>query len=106
MLALAAGDDVQGVGLEQVLKNCVFFKLQGHESQLAYALVANGSELWVQAAGGSGALNLTALILHTTEAQAKGLYKSVGFQTRRKGLVKKAQALGYEIDGYIMRKKI
>lgn len=106
LLRLAEGDDVQGLGLDAILKGCEFFILEGSGDKLAFALSAVGSELWVQAAGGSGNRNLTRLILNTAEHLAKGTHSSVGFQTRRRGLVKKAQALGYEIDGYILRKKL
>lgn len=106
LLRLAAGDDVQQLGLETILKGCEFFILEGSQDRLAFALTGQGSELWIQAAGGTGNMNLTRLIIKSAEQLAKGTHTSVGFQTRRRGLVKKAQALGYEIDGYIMRKKL
>jgi hypothetical protein len=102
-LRLAEGDDVQGLGLENIVGGCIYFVL---ENDFAYALKRCGSELWVQAAGGRSAQDLTKVGLAKIESQAAGLYESVGFQTRRRGLVRKAQREGYEIDGYIMRKKI
>jgi hypothetical protein len=102
-LRLASGDDVQSVGLENILDGCIYF-VMGDE--FAYALKRQGDELWIQAAGGRSQQDLTKAGFANIEAQAAGLYKSVGFQTRRSGLVKKAQREGYEIDGYIMRKKI
>lgn len=72
----------------------------------AYALTAHGGELWVQAAGGNARADLTRIGLAAIEYQAAGKFQSVGFQTRRTGLVKKAQALGYTIDGYILRKTL
>lgn len=107
LLALAEGDDVQGVGLDNILHNCNFYILQGDGGKLALALMPIARELWVQAAGGLGNSDLTrAGLEHTEERAAAGGFQSVGFQTRRKGLVKKAQAQGYQIDGYILRKKI
>lgn len=105
LIKLAAGDDVQGLGLDSILHGCQFFVLSG--GTFAYALLPAGRELWIQAAGGKDAQDLTRLGLAAIEAQGKAArFESVGFQTRRKGLVKKAQALGYEIDGFILRKKI
>lgn len=103
LLLLAASDDVQGVGLSAVLDGCIFFMLSDH---LAYALKRVGNELWIQAAGGNSPLDLTAIALEQIEAQAVGIYTSIGFQTRRRGLVKKAMRAGFVVDGYILRKKI
>lgn len=105
LLSLAAGDDVQGLGLEEILKGCQFFKLDNLPGvEMAYALKEAGSELWIQAGGGSASIDLTALGLAAIERQAVGGFRSVGFQTRRKGLVKKAMRLGYVVDGFILRK--
>lgn len=107
LLALASGDDVQGVGLADILSGCQFFILDGNGDKLAYAVKRCGSELWVQAAGGSGDADLTGLMIRNTEKQARAAgLSSVGFQTRRKGLVKKALQGGFIIDGFILRKKI
>lgn len=107
LLMLAAGDDVQGLGLADILSGCQFFILDGEGNALAYAVKRCGSELWVQAAGGTGEADLTSLMIHNTEKQARAAgLSSVGFQTRRKGLVKKALQGGFFIDGFILRKKI
>lgn len=107
LLALARADDVQGLGLENILSNAQFFRLAGSDSQFAYALMALGRELWIQAAGGTGPDDLTALGFGAIERQASaGGFGSVGFQTRRRGLVRKAEKLGYVVDGWILRKKI
>lgn len=107
LLELAAGDDVQGLGVSNVVSGCQFFCLNGLQgAEFAYALRVAGSELWIQAAGGSAAVDLTRFGLAAIESQAKGRFKTVGFQTRRRGLVAKAIKAGYEIDGYILRKKI
>lgn len=107
LLCLAMGSDVQGVGLDAILQNCAFFILDDEKAQFAFALVAQGRELWIQAAGGKGEQDLTALGLDAIEQRAAvGRFASVGFQTRRVGLVKKALKHGYIIDGYILRKAI
>ncbi|MDO9011331.1 MAG: hypothetical protein Q7U78_05925 [Gallionella sp.] len=108
LLNLAIADDVQGVGLENIISGCKFFILSGVPgSKFAYAVKAAGSELWVQAAGGSGAVDLSAFGLAVIEQQAAAAgLGSVGFQTRRRGLVRKAARAGYQVDGYIMRKII
>lgn len=105
LLALASVDDVQGLGLSRIVEGCQFFKLENLPgSELAYALKEAGGELWIQAAGGSAPVDLTAFGLAAIEQQAAGVFKSVGFQTRRRGLVKKAMRAGYVVDGFIMRK--
>lgn len=105
LLSLAAGDDVQGLGLEEIVKGCQFFRLENMPgTQMAYALKPVGSELWIQAGAGIATADLTAIGLAVIEKQAAGVFKSVGFQTRRKGLVKKAMRLGYVVDGFILRK--
>lgn len=102
LLELAISDDVQQVGLDAILEGCEFFRV----GNLGLALKIRGAELWIQAAGGADRENLTRLGLEAVEriAQQAGM-DSVGFQTRRPGLVRKARALGYEIDGFILRKK-
>ena len=106
LLALAERDDVQQIGLDEVLTGCFFFLLDAPDDRLAYGLKPVGRELWIQAAGGEGRADLTGAGLQIIEEQAAGLFASVGFQTRRAGLVRKAQKFGYRIDGYIMRKMI
>lgn len=105
ILELAEKYDAQEMGLAKLLQNCQLFILDGSDSQMAYAVIPQGQELWIQAGAGRGAVDLTELGLASIEMQAVG-FKSVGFQTRRRGLVKKAIALGYQIDGYILRKKL
>lgn len=107
LLALAISDDVQALGLDSILANCHFFMLKGGEGvEFAYALKPCGRELWIQAAGGRGKIDLTETGLRAVEIQAAGAFSSVGFQTRRRGLVKKAKKAGYVVDGWILRKKI
>ena len=107
LLNLAIGDDVQKIGLPGILNGCHFFILEKPENDFAYALCGRGTELWIQAAGGRGKDDLTALGFSDIEQRAMaGGFDTVGFQTRRPGLVRKSICHGYEIDGYILRKKI
>ncbi|WP_228892543.1 hypothetical protein [Pseudoduganella aquatica] len=71
----------------------------------AYILAAEGSEVFVTAAAGRAAFDLSVVLNGLIDSQARQ-FDTVAFQTQRKGLVKKAIAQGYEIAGYIMRKKL
>lgn len=74
-------------------------------AQAVYVVrVANGVA-WVSACKGAGPVDWSALLLPTIEAQAKGC-AAVGFQTARPGLVRKAKRQGYEVAGWIMRKRL
>ena len=70
----------------------------------AYVLRAKGSEVWISAAAGRAGVDLTAGMFALIEQQS-GQFDSIGFQTKRRGLVKKAQRHGYEIAVYIMLNK-
>lgn len=63
-------------------------------------------ELWVLAAAGRSPVDLVAVMADHLIAQADGKYRSIGFQTARRGLVKKAEHHGYEVSAYIMRKTL
>ena len=64
--------------------------------------VVNGVA-WINAAGGGGGQNLCPAI----NAAVAGLgATSVGFQTQRRGLVRRAERLGYHVAGYILRRKL
>ncbi len=94
--------------LDSIMERGQCFVVEGEGGIVAaYVLQAQGPELWVMAAAGaeSGAC-LTAEMAGQIEARAKAHgFASVGFQTKRRGLVRKAEKLGYEVAGYIMRKK-
>lgn len=80
---------------------CVAATAEG--SQAVYVVhVANGVA-WIDAARGFGAADWTALLLPIIEAQTKGV-RRVAFQTARPGLVKRAQAHGYSVRGWILAK--
>lgn len=71
----------------------------------AYLLELNGSEVWVLLAGGKAPVDLVHYGLALIEGQSTQ-FDTIGFQTRRRGLVKKAKRAGYEVAAVVMRKKI
>lgn len=78
----------------------------------AYALNtcehSGGRVTWVAAAGGGAAgLDLTAQVMDTVIAQARSVQAGqLAITTRRRGLIKKLRALGFEVSGITLRKKI
>lgn len=58
---------------------------------------------WVDAAGGSGGRDLAGAIDHVLTAAGA---RSIAFQTKRLGLVRRAQRQGYKVAGYIMRRDV
>lgn len=67
---------------------------------------ADGRELWILAAAGRSDADLTEIMVRHLEQTAAGRFDSIGFQTKRRGLVRKTQKHGFEVAGYIMRKKL
>lgn len=80
------------------------FAVEG-ESSAVYVLSVGNGTAWVQAAAGSGAVDLTALLDGVITAQAQGL-GAVACQTARPGLVRKLKRHGYHVAGWIMRKEL
>lgn len=74
-------------------------------AQVVYVMRVENGRAWVDAMKGAGAVDWIATALPIIEAQAQGL-RAVGFQTARRGLVRKAQRQGYRVAGYIMEKTI
>jgi hypothetical protein len=62
--------------------------------------------LWVSMAAGRSVEDLTELMVAHLDEHAKGRYRSIGFQTARRGLVKKTKAHGYQVSAYIVRKEL
>lgn len=60
-----------------------------------------GGAAWIDAAGGGGGLDLVHAI---DDAMTAAGVRSVGFQTQRRGLVRRAIRRGYHVAGYIMRR--
>jgi hypothetical protein len=76
----------------------------------AYVLQRQGDECYILAAAGQAEFDMTAALATILEGHARGL-KSIAFQTRRPGLVRKARKYGYRIagrveNGVIMRKEL
>ena len=81
------------------------FAAESGDSSAAYVVRVINGVAWIIAAKGDGTAPWRKLLLPMIEAQAAGC-EAVGFQTARKGLVKAAQAQGYEITGWILRKRL
>lgn len=77
----------------------------GDQSRGVYVLAVQAGQAYIRWARGVGPLDLTRTVLPVIEQQVAGL-DSLAFQTARPGLVRKAQAQGYEVAGWILRKKL
>ncbi|AVR96895.1 hypothetical protein [Pseudoduganella armeniaca] len=78
------------------------------EGAITGALVteAYGAELWVSVAAGRAQADLVALMADHLRQHAAGRFKTIAFQTARRGLVKKAERHGYRVAATIMRKEL
>lgn len=107
LLVGVAGRDPSGLSTEQSMHHTArcgqCYAATSESGQAVYVVRVENGVAWVDAAKGFGATDWTAALLPIIEMQAKGL-ASVGFQTERRGLVKRAQKQGYHIAGYIMKK--
>lgn len=65
-----------------------------------------GADLWVSMAAGRAQCDLVAVLADHLRRHAAGRYRSIGFQTARRGLVKKAKDHGYTVEAFIMRKSL
>lgn len=87
------------------------FGIQTDTGCSVFTLRTDGAECWVQAAAGSG-YGMTAPTFAIIEAIAtRAGCKRVAFQTVRRGLVRRARRLGYQIAGpigrgHILRKEL
>ena len=81
------------------------FQAVAEKSSAVYVLEVNSGHAWVSACKGCGPVAWRAVLLPVIEQQATGC-KSVGFQTARRGLVRAAEKQGYEVTGWILRKKL
>jgi hypothetical protein len=94
---ISEADDIDGIlaqGQSFILRN------EAGEAIGAYVLVVRGGEVWISAAAGRAGVDLTAAIAALVETQAEQ-FDSIAFQTKRRGLVKKTQRLGYQLAGAI-----
>lgn len=79
----------------------------GERVGLVYVLRAQNRVLWVDAARGTGPVNLTAeLDLALAEQARRHGMRAVAFQTARPGLVRKMRSRGYKVAGWIMSKEL
>lgn len=77
------------------------FRIETEAGQAVFTLSANAGRCWIHAARGTGQ-GMTEVGLNVIEQLAKEAgCKAVGFQTMRRGLLKKAQRLGYRIAGQV-----
>lgn len=81
-----------------------FSAVSGQASAVYVVQVINGVA-WINGCKGQGSINWQNVLLPLIEQQAGGC-KAVGFQTKRRGLVKAAQRQGYEITGWILKKML
>ena len=81
------------------------FAATAPNSQAVYVIKVLNGTAWIDACKGFGAVDWSQTLLPIIEAQAKGC-AAVAFQTKRRGLVRKAQKQGYQVAGYIMKKAI
>lgn len=83
------------------------FELTAAGGSGVFVVRKNGAQLWIQAAAGHAADDLTQLGLELIEEMARHAEcTEVAFQTERPGLVKKANQRGYEVAGWILKKAV
>lgn len=81
------------------------FELAGDQAGAVYVLQVRNGVAWVDALKGAGGVDWVELIDGVVTAQAEGL-SAIGLQTARPGLVRKLQARGYRVTGWVMRKEL
>ncbi len=96
----ATGDD-----LADIAWGGQCFEATTEKAKAVYVVQVKNGNAWISACKGSGPVKWREVLLPIIEAQATGC-NSVGFQTKRKSLVNAAQEQGYEITGWIMKKKL
>lgn len=66
-----------------------------------------GPQLWIEAGAGRAADDLTQIGLQLIEEMARRAgCTEVAFQTARRGLVHKAESMGFEVAGWIIKKRV
>jgi hypothetical protein len=88
--------------LDGILARGQSFVLRNEEGEAigAYVLALRDGEVWISAAAGRADVDLTAAIAALVEDQAQQ-FDSIAFQTKRRGLVKKVQRLGFQAAGAV-----
>ena len=83
------------------------FELSAAGGSAVFVVTKKGAQLWIEAAAGHAADDLTAVGLELIEEMARQAgCTEVGFQTARPGLVKKANQRGYQVAGWILKKAV
>jgi len=82
-----------------------FLATTGEGDQAVVVMRQENGVAWVDAARALSGQRWTPALFAAIERQARG-QQAVAFQTARAGLARSAQALGYEVTGYILRKKL
>lgn len=96
----------------QAVRGAECWQLDTGAGRIVYALRQVDALLWIDAAAGATTSPKLAALLATIERRAAELGTvAVGFQTVRRGLVRAAKRLGYEIkttlaDGWVLGKAI
>ncbi len=75
------------------------------DGQAVYIIKVDNGVAFVTAMLGRGPLDWYATLLPIIEAQAKGC-NSVGITTCRRGVVRKAEKLGYRVTGWTLKKEL
>ena len=110
--ALAYDVDGSGASLED-LAGCAWFEVRdGVDLVGAFALEVNtyrsGHQVRVLAAGGAPGHDITGAIVDAVEREARERIgaRVIGCETKRRGLVKRLEAEGFHVAGFILRKAI
>lgn len=106
--------DVEGGGsVEDYTRGAAVFELVDDGRRVgAFALEVHqhseGRCVRVLAAGGEPGFDHTGAMVEFVERQAREHIgaTSIGCETRRRGLVKRLQAEGFEVAGFILRKRV
>jgi hypothetical protein len=108
-LAGVERSDPRGVtGELDLLEHCMSglcFGVTVGESKGVYVLAVRNGQAFIRWARGEGDVDLTRTVLPVIEQQC-GRLDSLAFQTARPGLVRKATQQGYEVTGWILKKKL
>lgn len=79
----------------------VCFEVRDDSGAAVVVVHERGGVHWIDAAGGGGGRDLAGAI---DQALIAAGARSIAFQTKRPGLVRRAQRQGYKVAGYIMRR--
>lgn len=100
--------DPRGNSTPETLAACgAAFELETGTGSGVFVLERQGDVLWVTAAAGKAADDLTEIGLALIEQTARNCgCTHVAFQTSRRGLVHKSERRSFEVAGWIMKKAV